>query len=156
MGPRGLTANLISPGYTAGTGFFHGTLTAQRRAALIDATHDGRAGQPGDIAETAYFLASAGPGTSPGRRCTSTAAPAPPGARTAGAAPFPPGHARPAPPAGQSFWSSVNPSGTMTSSRVTSWTDARPSPYRVSLIPWRRISSTLLTPCWPLAAMPHR
>ena len=60
VGPRGLSANLISPGYTAGTGFFRGTLTAQRRAALIDATHDGRAGQPGDIAETAYFLASAG------------------------------------------------------------------------------------------------
>ncbi len=60
VGPRGLTANLISPGYIAETRFFHGTLTGERRAALIGATHDGRAGQPGDIAETAYFLASAG------------------------------------------------------------------------------------------------
>jgi 3-oxoacyl-[acyl-carrier protein] reductase len=32
----------------------------ERKAALIGATHNGRAGQPGDIAETAYFLASDG------------------------------------------------------------------------------------------------
>jgi 3-oxoacyl-[acyl-carrier protein] reductase len=60
VGPRGLTANVISPGYIEGTGFFHGRLTEQRLTALIGATHDGRAGQPGDIAETAWFLASAG------------------------------------------------------------------------------------------------
>jgi 3-oxoacyl-[acyl-carrier protein] reductase len=30
------------------------------KAALAAATHDGRAGHPSDIAETAYFLASAG------------------------------------------------------------------------------------------------
>jgi len=60
VGPRGLTANLISPGYIAGTDFFHGRLTEQRRTALISATHNGRAGQPGDIAETAYLLASDG------------------------------------------------------------------------------------------------
>ena len=60
VGPRGLTANVISPGYVAGTDFFRGTLSEQRRAALIGRTHNGRAGQPGDIAETAYFLASDG------------------------------------------------------------------------------------------------
>jgi len=60
IGPRGLTANVISPGYTEQTGFFHGRLTGQRRAALVAATHDGRAGQPDDIAQTTYFLASAG------------------------------------------------------------------------------------------------
>jgi 3-oxoacyl-[acyl-carrier protein] reductase len=59
-GPRGLTANVISPGYIAETGFFQGRLTEQRRAALVAATHDGRAGRPGDIAETAFFLASDG------------------------------------------------------------------------------------------------
>jgi hypothetical protein len=58
--------------------------------------------------------------------------------------------------AGQPFWVSVNLSGTMTSSRVRSWMDALPSPYSVSLMPWRRISSTLLTPRSPFAARPHR
>jgi 3-oxoacyl-[acyl-carrier protein] reductase len=60
VGASGLTANVISPGYIAETDFFRGRLTAERKATLIKATHDGRAGQPGDIAETAYFLASAG------------------------------------------------------------------------------------------------
>jgi 3-oxoacyl-[acyl-carrier protein] reductase len=60
VGARGLTANLISPGYIAGTDFFRGRLTQERRKALIAATHDGRAGEPDDIAETAYFLASPG------------------------------------------------------------------------------------------------
>ena len=60
VGLRGLTANVISPGYIEQTGFFHGRLTEQRRAALIAAAHDGRAGRPDDIAETAYFLASPG------------------------------------------------------------------------------------------------
>ena len=51
---------MISPGYTAGTGFFRGRLTERRETALIGATHNGRAGQPEDVAETAYFLASGG------------------------------------------------------------------------------------------------
>lgn len=60
VGPKGLTANVISPGYIAGTGFFRDRLTEQRKARLIGATHDGRAGQPEDVAATAYFLASDG------------------------------------------------------------------------------------------------
>jgi len=60
VGARGLTANVISPGYIAETDFFRGRLTEERKATLIKATHDGRAGRPGDIAETAYFLTSAG------------------------------------------------------------------------------------------------
>lgn len=60
VGPMGLTANVISPGYIAGTGFFRGRLTEQRKAALVSATHDGRAGQPDDVAAVAYFLASDG------------------------------------------------------------------------------------------------
>ena len=60
VGARGLTANVISPGYIAETDFFRGRLADERKATLIGATHNGRAGQPGDIAETAYFLASEG------------------------------------------------------------------------------------------------
>jgi 3-oxoacyl-[acyl-carrier protein] reductase len=60
VGTRGLTANVISPGYIAETDFFRGRLTEERKDRLIKATHDGRAGRPGDIAETAYFLASDG------------------------------------------------------------------------------------------------
>lgn len=60
VGPQGLTANLISPGYIAETEFFRGKLTERRREALVAATHNGRAGQPGDVAETTYFLASGG------------------------------------------------------------------------------------------------
>jgi len=60
VGARGLTANVISPGYIAETDFFRGRLTEERKDRLIKATHDGRAGRPGDIADTAYFLASEG------------------------------------------------------------------------------------------------
>jgi len=60
IGPRGVTANVISPGYIAGTSFFRDRLTSQRRETLIAATHDKRPGSPDDIAETAYFLASPG------------------------------------------------------------------------------------------------
>lgn len=60
VGPKGLTANLISPGYIEETEFFQGKLSDRRREALIAATHNGRAGRPEDIAETTYFLASAG------------------------------------------------------------------------------------------------
>lgn len=60
IGPRGITANAISPGYIADTAFFQGQLSDDRRAALIEATHDKRAGTPDDIAATAVFLASDG------------------------------------------------------------------------------------------------
>jgi NAD(P)-dependent dehydrogenase (short-subunit alcohol dehydrogenase family) len=60
VGPGGVTANVISPGYIAETGFFRGRLTDERRATLIGAAHTKRAGQPGDVAATAAFLASTG------------------------------------------------------------------------------------------------
>jgi 3-oxoacyl-[acyl-carrier protein] reductase len=60
IGPRGVTANVISAGYIAGTNFFRDRLTSQRRETLIAATHDKRAGRPDDIAETVHFLASPG------------------------------------------------------------------------------------------------
>jgi NAD(P)-dependent dehydrogenase (short-subunit alcohol dehydrogenase family) len=58
VGPRGITANAISPGYIQDTAFFRGQLTDERRAALIASTHNKRPGRPEDIAGTAAFLAS--------------------------------------------------------------------------------------------------
>ena len=60
LGPRGVTCNVISAGYVAGTGFFQGQLTDERHRALVQETHTKRAGTPEDIAETAWFLASPG------------------------------------------------------------------------------------------------
>ena len=60
IGPRGITANVISAGYIEDTNFFRDRLTPQRREALIAAAHDRRPGRPPDIAETALFLASPG------------------------------------------------------------------------------------------------
>ena len=60
IGPRGVTANVISAGFIEGTNFFRDRMTSQRRETLIAATHDKRPGTPDDIAETAYFLASPG------------------------------------------------------------------------------------------------
>jgi 3-oxoacyl-[acyl-carrier protein] reductase len=60
IGPRGVTANVISAGYIEGTSFFRDRMTPQRRDALIGATHDKRPGRPDDIAQTAHFLASPG------------------------------------------------------------------------------------------------
>jgi 3-oxoacyl-[acyl-carrier protein] reductase len=60
IGPRGVTANVISAGYIEGTNFFRDRMTSQRREALVAATHDKRPGTPDDIAETAHFLASPG------------------------------------------------------------------------------------------------
>lgn len=58
LGPRGITANVVSPGYIADTEFFRDRLTDQRRAALIAATSTGRAGTPEDVAAVVHFLSS--------------------------------------------------------------------------------------------------
>jgi len=58
LGPRDLTANVVSPGYIERTDFFRGRLTDQRRDTLITATATGRPGAPEDIAGTVLFLAS--------------------------------------------------------------------------------------------------
>ncbi|MFD5094001.1 SDR family NAD(P)-dependent oxidoreductase [Amycolatopsis thailandensis] len=60
LGARKITANVVSPGYIRETEFFRDKLPAERAEQLVDATSTGRAGIPADIAETVYFLASAG------------------------------------------------------------------------------------------------
>jgi 3-oxoacyl-[acyl-carrier protein] reductase len=60
LGPRGVTANVVSAGYIADTDFFAGRLTTARRDTLIAGTHDKRPGRTQDIAETVFFLASPG------------------------------------------------------------------------------------------------
>ncbi|QIS12669.1 SDR family NAD(P)-dependent oxidoreductase [Nocardia arthritidis] len=60
LGPRGITSNVVSPGYIQDTEFFHDKLTADRIDYLISRTMTGRAGAPSDIAETIHFLASPG------------------------------------------------------------------------------------------------
>ncbi|MFE0189484.1 SDR family NAD(P)-dependent oxidoreductase [Streptomyces sp. NPDC058989] len=58
LGPRGITANVVAPGYIADTDFFRDRLTAERRESLVTASAVGRAGSPDDIAGTVAFLAS--------------------------------------------------------------------------------------------------
>jgi 3-oxoacyl-[acyl-carrier protein] reductase len=60
LAPNGVTCNVISAGYIAGTNFFRGQLTGERHRALVEETHNKRAGTVGDIAQMACFLASPG------------------------------------------------------------------------------------------------
>jgi 3-oxoacyl-[acyl-carrier protein] reductase len=60
LGPQGITANVISPGYVAGTNFFRGAMTPERHEALVAETHDKKPGTPDDIVNVVYFLASPG------------------------------------------------------------------------------------------------
>lgn len=58
LGPHGVTANVVSPGYIADTEFFRDQLSSDGREALIAATDTKRAGVPDDIAAAVHFLAS--------------------------------------------------------------------------------------------------
>ena len=58
LGSRGITANVVAPGYTADTEYFRDRLTGTRRQNLIAATKTGRPGRPDDIAGAVFFLAS--------------------------------------------------------------------------------------------------
>jgi 3-oxoacyl-[acyl-carrier protein] reductase len=59
LGPEGITANVVAPGYVAETEFFGDSMTEQRRARLIGQTLVGRAGRPQDVAALVRYLASA-------------------------------------------------------------------------------------------------
>ncbi|QFZ22807.1 SDR family NAD(P)-dependent oxidoreductase [Saccharothrix syringae] len=58
LGGRGITANVVSPGFVEDTGFFGDGMTEQRRARLVGETANGRAGTPADVAAAVAFLAS--------------------------------------------------------------------------------------------------
>ncbi|MGW4794439.1 SDR family NAD(P)-dependent oxidoreductase [Nonomuraea sp. NPDC004297] len=62
LGPRGITVNVVAPGFVEDTEFFGGGMSEERRARLVGQTHTGRAGTPQDVAETVHWLASPGGG----------------------------------------------------------------------------------------------
>ncbi|KND38713.1 SDR family NAD(P)-dependent oxidoreductase [Streptomyces acidiscabies] len=62
LGPRGITVNVVAPGYIEDTEFFGGAMAEERRERLVGETSNGRAGTPEDVAGTLYWLASAGAG----------------------------------------------------------------------------------------------
>jgi len=62
LGPRGVTVNVVAPGYIEDTEFFGPQIDPARRERLIDETLDKRAGTPGDVAATLHWLASPGAG----------------------------------------------------------------------------------------------
>ncbi|GAA3790662.1 SDR family oxidoreductase [Streptomyces coacervatus] len=62
LGPRGITANVVAPGYIEDTEFFGPRIDPARRERLVDDTLNKRAGTPGDVAATLHWLASPGAG----------------------------------------------------------------------------------------------
>ncbi|KUM82072.1 MULTISPECIES: SDR family NAD(P)-dependent oxidoreductase [Streptomyces] len=58
LGPRGITVNVVAPGYVEDTDFFGDTMDEERRRRLIAETSTGRAATPGDVAATLHWLAS--------------------------------------------------------------------------------------------------
>jgi 3-oxoacyl-[acyl-carrier protein] reductase len=58
LGARGITSNVVAPGFIAETEFFQGQLSDDRRKRLLVATMTHREGEVEDIAGTIFFLAS--------------------------------------------------------------------------------------------------
>ena len=58
LGHRGITVNAVAPGFVDRTEFFPGGIREERRERLLAATRTGRLGEPVDIAEAVFFLAS--------------------------------------------------------------------------------------------------
>ena len=58
LGPEGITANVVAPGYTAGTELLTGRMPAERHERIVAGIAAGQA-QPDEIAAVIRFLASA-------------------------------------------------------------------------------------------------
>lgn len=58
LGPHGVTANLVAPGYTAGTELVAGRISPERHAALVREIAVGRAADADEVAAVVAFLAS--------------------------------------------------------------------------------------------------
>jgi 3-oxoacyl-[acyl-carrier protein] reductase len=59
LGPEGITANVVAPGYTAGTDLLTGRMPAERHERIVAGIAAGRPAQPEEIAAVIRFLASA-------------------------------------------------------------------------------------------------
>jgi 3-oxoacyl-[acyl-carrier protein] reductase len=58
LGPEGITANVVAPGYITDTEFFGDTMTKERHQRLVDETLVERPGRPEDVAAAVRYLAS--------------------------------------------------------------------------------------------------
>jgi 3-oxoacyl-[acyl-carrier protein] reductase len=58
LGSRGITVNVVAPGFVEDTEFFGDRMTDERRARLIGQTLVGRPGRPEDVAAAVTYLAS--------------------------------------------------------------------------------------------------
>jgi 3-oxoacyl-[acyl-carrier protein] reductase len=58
LGPRGITANVVSPGLVVATEFFRDRMTDEGVGQRVAMTRNGRAGTTSDVAAAACFLAS--------------------------------------------------------------------------------------------------
>jgi 3-oxoacyl-[acyl-carrier protein] reductase len=58
LGPDGITANLVAPGYTAGTELLTGRMPAERHERIVAGIAAGRPAQPAEVAAAIRFLAS--------------------------------------------------------------------------------------------------
>lgn len=70
LGREGITSNIVSPGYTAGTELLEGRMTPERHERLVAGIAAGRAGRPEEIASAVAYLASSAAGFINGRVLT--------------------------------------------------------------------------------------
>ena len=59
LGPEGITANVVAPGYTAGTELLTGRMPDERHERIVAGIAAGRAARPEEVAAVIAFLASA-------------------------------------------------------------------------------------------------